>query len=151
MVAVLPDGFDNDKRSVGGDRSKHFHSALLTINEAVPFCGVELMRVNHFAAAIANRGNDGTLDSLLCGPAHSICGEAQIAVSNKVDGSCHNRPYSVTGASAVLHCCSWRSNSANARGSLFWIFAAGSLWASRWPSCVSASAVWRSRGPGACS
>src|SRR4051794_14463738 len=117
MVGVLPDGFHNDKRSVGRNSPKHFHSALLTVNETVAFFRVELMPANHFTAAIANRGYDRTLGALLCGPAHAIRGQAQIAVRNKIDGNCHDRPYSVTGASAVLHCCSWRSNSANARES----------------------------------
>src|SRR4051794_1930572 len=155
MVAVLPDGLHNDERSIGRDSPKDFHSALLTIDETVAFFGVELVAANDVAAAIANGGDDGTLGGLLGGPAHAICGQAQIAVSNKTDGSCHDRPYSVTrdsvtGGGAVLHCCSWRSNSANARGSLFWMSAAGLLWASRWPSYVSASAVSPSQGPRAC-
>ena len=85
VMAVLPDGFDDDERGVDGNIAKDFHAALLTIDEAVLFDGVIGVAAPDFEPVAANGGHHGLFDARLGGPTLLIGGESQIANGNEDD------------------------------------------------------------------
>ena len=50
VMAVLPDGFDDDQRRIWRDVAEDLHAALLAVDEAVLFDGIVGMAAADFAA-----------------------------------------------------------------------------------------------------
>src|SRR6185437_15964410 len=89
VMAILPDGLDDDQGRRGWNLAEHFHAALLAIDKAVLFGWIERVAALCFRAETADGGGDGLFGAFLRGPAFLIGREPQISARDENNGFCH--------------------------------------------------------------
>jgi len=89
VMAVLPNGFHDHNRSVRGNFTEDLHAALLRINEAVLFCGVDSMAALNSKSEMFRRFSDSFFNALLSHPTGLVGRQAQIAARDQNHGLRH--------------------------------------------------------------
>src|SRR5882724_9014817 len=84
VVAVLPNCFGDDDRSIVWNALKDVHAITLAIDEAVRLVREKGMSSLELAAKTIDSCCKGFFHGLLCGPAFLIGGESQIVTCKKV-------------------------------------------------------------------
>ncbi|MCQ8834325.1 hypothetical protein [Streptomyces malaysiensis] len=86
VVAVLPDGLDDDERGVLGYPLEDLDPGALAVDEPVPLGLVDRVAAAHLPAQVGEGRGEVALQLLLGGPAGDVGGGAQIAAGHGVDG-----------------------------------------------------------------
>jgi hypothetical protein len=76
VVAVLPDGVDDDERRGRWDALEDLDPHPLAVDEAVALVGIRVVHPLHGPAEVSRRCSEVPLQLLLCGPAPHIGAEA---------------------------------------------------------------------------
>ena len=85
MLAVLPHRLGHDQGAICRDAPKDLHAALLAVDESVPLGPVIAVGAQHPAPLLLDGGNEEPFHCGLGLLAFPVCGEAEIAVGNKID------------------------------------------------------------------
>jgi hypothetical protein len=86
MMAVLPDGLDDDERRFRRDFSEDLHPVFLTVDESVTLGRVERVPTANLPAFLPDGRNYRCLDTRLDRPALLVRDEPRVSARNKDNG-----------------------------------------------------------------